>query len=188
MNRFFVNHPKGEREFQQLVVWENNRSSVANETEYFITDIEFANEARDARLDMLGLKWRAHDRKSATRCAPVLIEMEWGDSAYGGVAGIKKHIEDIERILGNEIEIANIRKTIGRQFKQLHELNMLRFNLSKSIEDADIVPCERPEVVFILANHNPRSTKLLEVLENIAIPEEIDLRFFCRKLLGLRHA
>jgi hypothetical protein len=40
MNTFFVRHRRLEREFQQLVAWENNRSAISNETEYFITDIE----------------------------------------------------------------------------------------------------------------------------------------------------
>src|ERR1700688_2408863 len=35
---------KSEREFQQLVAWENNRSKIASETEYFITDIEHATD------------------------------------------------------------------------------------------------------------------------------------------------
>src|SRR5512143_880479 len=37
---------KAEREFQQLVAWENNRSKLANETDYFITDIEYATDVK----------------------------------------------------------------------------------------------------------------------------------------------
>ena len=48
---------KLEREFQQLVARENNRSAISNQTEYFITDIELADE--QSRFDMLALKWRA---------------------------------------------------------------------------------------------------------------------------------
>ena len=68
MNSFFVDHPKSEREFQQLVAWENNRSAISNDTEYFITDIEFADREQGSRTDMLGLKWRSNDRKDPTRC------------------------------------------------------------------------------------------------------------------------
>jgi hypothetical protein len=182
MNGFFVNHPKAEREFQQLVAWENNRSAISNGTEYFITDIEFANEARDARFDMLGLKWCADKKKSGTQCAPVLIEMKWGDDAYAGAAGIKKHIEDIERLVGNEIEVANVRKTIGAQFQQLHKLGMLRFNLSSAVKE--IAPLEPLEVVFILANHNPRSVKLHNILKTLEEPKTFALRFFVASFSG----
>lgn len=182
MNEFFATHRKSEREFQQLVAWENNRSAVANGSEYFITDIEFANEAGDARFDMLALKWRAADRKSETKCAPVLIEMKWGDDAYEGAAGIKKHIADIERVLGNEAEAADIRKTIGEQFWQLHELEMLRFNVSSAV--TKVVPSDPLEVVFILANHNPRSEKLYNILKAMEEPKTFALRFFVASFSG----
>jgi len=182
MNEFLANRPKAEREFQQLVVWENNRSAVANGSEYFVSDIEFTNETRDARIDMLALKWRAADRRSGTRCAPVVIEMKWGDDAYDGSAGIKKHIADIERILGNAEEAARIGKMIGKQISQLYELGMLRFNWSAGV--TSIEPLDPLEVVFILANHNPRSTKLLKVLETIKEPETFVLRFFVASFSG----
>ena len=193
MNVYFAKRPKSEREFQQLVVWENNRSSLANETDYFITDIEFTNlisdiktmnGARRARTDMLALKLRARDHKLAKHCAPVLIEMKWGDGAYGGTAGIKKHIEDIDRVIGNEKLMANIRNTIAKQFKQLNRLDMLRCRLGATMEDVDLFPLEHPEVVFILANHNPRSKILHSILETIEEPNFFNLRFFVASFSG----
>ena len=41
-----------EREFQQLVERENNRSSISGETEYFITDIELADSINGTRFDI----------------------------------------------------------------------------------------------------------------------------------------
>ena len=68
MNFHFADNRKSEREFQQLVAWENNRSAIANDTEYFITDVEFADVEQGTRLDMLGLKWLSKDRKFNDRC------------------------------------------------------------------------------------------------------------------------
>ena len=43
MDTYFYKHPKLEREYQQLVLRENNCSSIANETDYYIADIEYTN-------------------------------------------------------------------------------------------------------------------------------------------------
>lgn len=71
MDRYFANKAKSEREFQQLVAWENNRSSIAGSTEYFITDIEYAVPDTNARVDMLALKWLANDRRKHCRANPL---------------------------------------------------------------------------------------------------------------------
>lgn len=42
MDEYFSVHSKPEREFQQLLARENNHSTISNESEYFIADIEFA--------------------------------------------------------------------------------------------------------------------------------------------------
>ncbi len=86
MNRYFSLNPKGERESQQILAWENSRSSQANESEYFITDIEFAEERGTGRSDMLGVKWPAGDRKRGSQCRPVVIEMKNGTGAYKGTS------------------------------------------------------------------------------------------------------
>lgn len=65
MDIFFAGHNKPEREFQQLVARENNYSTVSNESEYFISDIEFADMGLSARFDLLALRWLASQRKKA---------------------------------------------------------------------------------------------------------------------------
>src|SRR5262249_5562790 len=98
MNEFLAGNHKSEREFQQLVAWENNRSSIANETEYFFTDIEFVDSKIGARVDMVGLKWKASERRDGLRCTPVFVEMKYGIGALQGRAGIAKHINDLGSI------------------------------------------------------------------------------------------
>ncbi len=112
MNEFLAHHRKAEREFQQLVAWENNRSPIANETEYFFTDIEYADSEIGARADMIGLKWKADERKDGLHCTPVLVEMKYGIGALEGRAGIAEHISDLKVILGTpEKQIAIYKKS-----------------------------------------------------------------------------
>ncbi|WP_156936893.1 hypothetical protein [Bradyrhizobium sp. WSM2254] len=182
MNAFLSEHAKSEREFQQLVAWENNRSPISNSTEYFITDIEYADVSQSARLDMLGLRWLSHSRKDGSACTPVFIEMKYGIDAYDGDAGIIAHIDDLKAILGDPVRLEALSETIADQFNQLALLDLISFNRSKTIEKISV--SGRPEVVFLLANHNPRSRKLLNILESVDEPRNFDLRFFTAAFAG----
>ncbi|HPB83164.1 MAG TPA: hypothetical protein PK200_14090, partial [Spirochaetota bacterium] len=68
MDFWFNKNSKMEREFQQLVVRENNSSSISGTTEYFITDIEFADSQEKFRFDALAIKWPALNRKDGNKC------------------------------------------------------------------------------------------------------------------------
>jgi hypothetical protein len=182
MNSFFATHAKSEREFQQLVAWENNRSAVSNTTEYFITDIEYADVKRNARLDMLGLRWLSADRKNGLRCSPVFVEMKYGIGAYDGGSGIAKHIADLNAILSDQATRDHLNLTIAAQFNQLSGLDLVRFNRSTKVDQVTVTG--DPEVVFLLANHNPRSRTLLNTLENVEESPHFKLRFFAASFAG----
>jgi hypothetical protein len=182
MNSFFATHTKSEREFQQLVAWENNRSAISNETEYFTTDIEYADVNHNCRLDMLGLRWLSTDRKSSLRCTPVFIEMKYGIGAYDGEAGIAKHIADLHMILSDPGTRDQLNQTIAAQFNQLSDLDLVRFNKSKTIDRISVAG--DPEVIFLLANHNPRSRKLLNTLCSVKESPHFKLRFFAASFAG----
>ncbi|OHB78940.1 MAG: hypothetical protein A2Z25_21430 [Planctomycetes bacterium RBG_16_55_9] len=51
MDFYFSEHPKPEREFQQLIARENNDSTISNESEYFISDVEVADSDYVSRFD-----------------------------------------------------------------------------------------------------------------------------------------
>lgn len=191
MNFHLAKKRKSEREFQQLVAWENNRSSIANETEYFITDVEFADAEQGTRIDMLGLKWQSQDRKFNDRCKPVLIEMKYGINAYEGKSGIKSHIKHLQDILKDENKKNALKELIAAQFNQLFDLGLVSFNPNSAtraaIEKAESVTFSasgHPEVVLLLANDNPRSKSLLSILNEIDEPQEFDLRFFNSSFAG----
>ncbi|MBZ9815761.1 hypothetical protein [Mesorhizobium sp. CA7] len=181
MNRHHAEYPKLEREFQQLVAWENNRSRNANETEYFITDIEYAGDARSGRFDMVGLRWPASGRRTG-QCTPVFIEMKYGDGALGGTAGLHKHLADLSGALCNQKSRTDLNEMIEQQFRQLDQLGLLRFNRSTTFSGVKV--SGTPEVIILLANTNPRSKKLRTIVSSIDQPTEFELGFFVARFAG----
>jgi hypothetical protein len=167
MDCFFSTHNHSEREFQQLVAWENNRSPISNETEYFITDIEFADPELGARIDMLGVWWPSKERKIERALVPVLIEMKYGNKAFKGSSGLLEHLTDIATLLEKKHD--TICDTIETQFHQLQELQLIKYTQSGGF----LRPCLsaarplKPQVVFLLANCNPRSSILKSELKKL---------------------
>lgn len=189
MDEFFCIHPKPEREFQQLVARENNHSTISNESEYFVSDIEFADASLGARFDMLAIRWSASQRTNGSRCRAVLVEMKYGDGALGGNAGLIKHLQDLEALIQDSSRYAKLLQTMEAQFNQLDQLGLLKFNRSKNGTKIKLAANDRPEVVFILANHNPRSSKLKTILSDPEIDvfeqsQRFDLRFYVASFSG----
>jgi len=85
-------------------------------------------------------------------------------------------------------------ETIESQFNQLDELGLLRYNRCSNgtkakLVDNDKHELDKPEVIFILANHNPRSTVLSSILNNPKVvaygqTQRFDLRFFVSSFVG----
>ncbi len=183
LKRLMDMHPKmrsaHEREFQQLIVRENNRTRSANQTHYFITDIEHAHG--DARFDMLGVRWLHDERRRGDRLLPVIFEVKYGKDSLDGAAGLVKHLDDLCQRLGDQGFVEGLRVNIAGQFNQLAELGLMEFNRSAAIETFS-VSMDRPQVVIVLAGYNPRSSKLRDVLAQLDRFDQpdmpFDLRFF----------
>lgn len=189
MDMFFASHNKPEREFQQLIARENNYSTVSNESEYFISDIEFADPELSARFDLLAIRWLASQRTKGSNCKVSLMEMKYGDGALEGSAGILKHLKDIDALISNQEKYKYLLGTMTSQFNQLDELGLMQFNHSSKGVKMELSVEHKPEVIFILTNHNPRSTKLNSILNDpkVAMYEEsprFDLRFFVSSFAG----
>ena len=187
MDEYFSTQAKAEREFQQLIARENNNSAISNESEYFITDIEVAEP--NARFDIMAIRWLAAQRKNGSDCKAALIEMKYGDKALAGSTGLIKHLRDMEKLVSNQESYVRLLETMESQFNQLDELGLLKFNKSVSDAKVKLNPDEKPEVIFILANHNPRSTKLGTILSDpeidlFAQSKLFDLNFFVASFAG----
>lgn len=176
MDFYFVKHPKQEREFQQLIARENNYSTISNEAEYFITDIEFDNGSKSGCCDMLAIKWKGrNDRKNTKNCSIALIELKYGDNALDGNAGIISHIKNMTKSIKKEYDI--ILETCESQFNQLDELGLIKFNKSQAIDKIKLSKDNNPEIIFLFANHNPSKPKLKEILSSKEFNNNIDKKF-----------
>lgn len=184
MDVYFSMNRKSEREFQQLVARENNQSPISNETEYFIADIEYTIGTVGARIDMLGVKWSTRRRQRGDGCKLALIEMKFGDQVLSGSAGIAKHLDDFEKILKDSKKYEKLRNAAELQFNCLSELDLLNYNRSKHNQSIRISD-EKPEVVFLLANHNPRSRKLKQILIDFE-RKDADGRYTCSDYFDLK--
>jgi hypothetical protein len=190
MDKFFCKKRKLEREFQQLVVRENNRSTIARSTDYYIADIEYANSANGSRFDMLAIKWPAgNGRKSNINASLSFIEVKYGDAALKGDAGLEKHVEDIESFLENHNNRQAILKEMATVFNQKQELGLLEGIASPlaKLDDSNY------EFILLLANHNPKSSilgnELRKLVNNPAyqrLENELDckLKIATASLLG----
>ena len=188
MDSFLSGHGKSEREFQQLVVRENNYSPIAGKTHYFIVDIEIAGILPGARYDMLAVRWLSHERNRPGTLVPALVEMKYGTDALVGAASLKKHMDDAYALRANEAKWEKLLSGLEAQLNQLDELGLLTFNRSAQVKRLEIDKSAVPELIFLLAGHNPGSTKLTTVLKDIVIPKaesnSFDLLFFVSSFAG----
>jgi hypothetical protein len=185
MDFYFTKHRKEEREYQQLVVRENNYSSIANGTDYFIIDIEYDNHA-GARFDLVAVEWqsKASHRKLSKSLPPpklVVIELKYGDGALSGNAGMNKHLEDFNEFIQDPKVVSDFKKEMLDLFHQKRELGLIPC-LSPSENSNPIVQFEEIiELAFIIANHDPDSTKLQSELKDCgAIP----VKFITSNFMG----
>jgi len=189
MDDFLSTYSKDEREFQQLVARENNNSSISNESDYFISDIEVSESTSKARFDMIAIKWPTTKRRSGDNCRLAFIEMKYGDGALGGKAGMLKHLRDIDSLITNKEKFPEMMCVIETQFNQLDKLGLLQFNKGQKYNEISLAPHQIPEVIFILANHNPRASALKTILNTPEITaysksKHFDLKFFVASFSG----
>jgi len=138
---------------------------------------------------MLAIKWLANDRKNGSNCKVALIEIKYGDGALEGDAGIMKHIKDMAALIADEKRYLELLNTMETKFDQLDQLGLLRFNHCANDTKVKLDVQAPPEVIFILANHNPRSTKLKRLLLDSdavdkCLSENFELRFFVSSFAG----
>jgi hypothetical protein len=171
MDKYFTVHKKEEREFQQLVVRENNSTTIANGTDYFIIDIEYDNHDKNnrARFDLIALKWESDgaSRKNQ-KGRPILafIEMKYGDGALTGTSGMVDHLKRFQEFV-RKGGVPGIIKEMAGIFEQKRILNLIpSLEHNKNSIIAEAISLEF-EYVFLLANHDPASEKLSTELDEI---------------------
>lgn len=157
MDYWFHKHQKSEREYQQVILRENNLSNISSDTDYYISDIEYADPGNNSRFDMVGIKWLSTSPSRKNRSSPslALFEVKYGDGAMTGSAGIVKHFTDIQTFI-NSGKLDGLIEEVQGQFNQKIELGLVR-DLTNPI---CIDKSARPEFILICANHKPASSVL----------------------------
>lgn len=165
MDSYFLKHPKAEREVQQMILRDNTNTPVANGIDYFITDIEYAGQG--FRFDMVAAKWLAKDRKRGDQARLAIIEVKYADKSLGGDAGLYKHMQDVIALLESEDKLCKLIEETNMLANQKRALGL--FPKMKHNKNEIAIPKERREIelIFVLVNTNPRSSKLEDVLAEI---------------------
>ena len=147
MDAYFVSHKKTEREFQQLVVRENNIGGIAKKTDYYICDVEY--QIGDTRFDLVAAKCTGRGKYRLA-----LIEMKYADSALGGKSGIIDHVSKVYTYLraNNIVKLKEEMKGILEIKRTLKLVNDLPVQFAFTDE--------KPEFIFLMANHKPASNSL----------------------------
>lgn len=172
MDRWFNENPKYEREFQQIILRENNNSgNISRATDYYIADIEYQDSENSSRFDMVAFKWLSNGavRKKTNALSLAFIEVKYGDNAMGGNAGIKKHLDDLKTFISDKEKLDEFKKDMEQVFKQKCELGLIdglqEHQFEVSLSD------DKPEVIFIFANHDPDSKRLNNILSEINVSD-----------------
>jgi hypothetical protein len=180
MDAWFSKNPKSEREFQQLILRENNSGARAGGTDYFIVDIEYADSGNKSRFDMIALKWLSTGAaRKGKKVTPTFIEVKYGDGALTGAAGIREHCKDMASFLGDKNRKCKVYEEITDVFKQKRCLCLIHdITSSPEIKIDDLA--DKPEFIFVFANHKPASTILKRELEAVISSEEyLELKELC---------
>jgi len=179
MDRWFGEHSKSEREFQQLMLRENNFGKSAKSTDYFICDIEY--QSPNGRFDLIAVHWPSSPtgRKNDKNLGLAFIEMKYLDDALTGKAGLKEHIKDANDFLENQDNLKNIQKEMKVVFNQKQDLGLI--NNKKAIESFND---NKPEYILALVNHDPAAKNLRKELNNLPPCPYAELKFAVSNFMG----
>ena len=183
MDRWFAQHPKYEREFQQLVERDNNRhGEISHATDYYIVDTELVYE--DARFDMVAVHWPSIGAVRKNLHAPklVFIGMKYGDGALSGTAGLMDHLKDFEHFR-QAVNLPAICADYAEVFRQKCELGLIpdmkALPHDITIQSTDIA------LIFLLANHDPEKTGLHTIVTGLqATNYPFPVKFAAASMMG----
>lgn len=123
------NNTRVEEALRQEISRVNNRSSVANSTDYFIVDEEY--KINGPKFDLVTIKWISDGniRKSFKYDTPsleiVIFELKQGLNAIGGgeestseKSDLKKHYSDFQALISDNASLSEFKSDIVKMFVQ----------------------------------------------------------------------
>jgi hypothetical protein len=167
--------PGLEIEFEQLVVRVNNMISSVN-SEYYITDRQFADSTSHLRFDLSGICWPREKRRKNGRAKLAFLEIKYSNNP--DIQNIDSQITKYYNYISNNIDNlaaetesllkAKIRMGLIRQ--ESNRLDALKtLSVSNDINDAVII--------VVLIDYNPHSL-LFDENKLKALPFKNQIRLF----------
>ena len=162
----------GEKEFQQRVVFENNRSVNAANTDYFIADVEWAdNDTLKGRADIIAFRWNHLEHKKRL-LQFTMIEVKQGDKAITDKrSGLKKHYDDFLKYQSDKKNFREVANDMLIVIKQKIELGLVKGldYLFKNSAGEPIEPQieDEPDFIILLANYHHYSSSLAKECEKL---------------------
>ena len=170
----------GEKEIQQRVVYENNLSVNAQDTDYFIADTEWQNSDLGGRADIVAFRWFRSGRARKQVVQLTLIEVKQGDNAIKDACGLAEHFSDFMKLKGNLELTKELGKDMLKVLTQKKELGLVK-GLNKYFEDGKSPRIyEEVDFVFLLANYHHYSTNLNQEIQKLPA----DSKFFVSSFMG----
>lgn len=162
---------------------ENNFSATAKGADFFICDIEYTNET--GRFDLIAAHWPSSSshRKDNRNAGLSFIEMKYMNKSMMNSSGICAHIQDLAYYFNeNQDHFLALKEEMRYIFNQKLELGLI--DNQKPIECFDD---KNPDVILILANHDPDSAILFHELmkiENMKASLPFALKFAVSNFMG----
>lgn len=192
MDHFLVNNERLEREFQQLIIRENNYSRISNATDYFIADTEYRTpkvNGKTAKFDLIGIKWKSdgeiRQRPRDTRL--VIFEVKYYDKALDRTSGIIDHIKDVDAFLNSFKDDKNIEimeMEILKIFQQKRDLDLVRFGEDNNLNKVENISIKKPEFILIIINHDPHSKTLNSIFSNLPPMHSAEIKIAAANFMG----
>ena len=175
----------GEKELQQRVVFENNRSVNAANTDYFRADVEWAeNDTFGGRADIIAFRWNNLEHKKRL-LQFTMIEVKQGEKAITNKkSGLKKHYDDFLKFQSDKKNFREVANDMLIVIKQKIELGLVKGldYLFKNSAGEPIEPQieDEPDFIILLANYHHYSSSLAKECEKL--PQ--NCKFYLSSFMG----
>ena len=178
-----VSHKLGEKEIQQRVAFENNRSVNASDTDFFIADMEWEDKKFGGRTDIIAFKW-GHMEHRRREVKMYMIEVKQGENSLKGSAGLAKHMADFEKFISNESAVSDVAGDMIEVLRQKYKMGLVK-GLDKLFINDNLPDVEKEcGFVYLLANYKLYSTALAEVLESEEMKNKNNCKFITSFFMG----
>lgn len=184
MNKYFTTiKSKMERQYQQMLEFENNKNERSN---YTTIDIEYQKD--NSRFDMLAVQRKR--QKDYQNLKMAIIEIKYGIGAISGNSGVSSHFRDVTRLSKEEIE--NLITDAELIMKYKIDLGLIK--MLPSIKNGFKIQRNNIDLIFIIGNIDIQSNNVLlreiEKIQNEITKNEelksynIEVKIFCPYLAG----